>query len=64
MKNIKNEELLQIMIMRAMGYNNREIATEMNYTERTIRWHLRKLHEKAEIEGYRVLFNKLMKELV
>jgi len=47
-KRLTQEDIAQIMKLRALGYNTKEISQRINCTRSTISYHLKRIHDRAE----------------
>lgn len=47
------EQERQILVLVAKGMSNRDVASEMGFTEGTIRQYVSRIYGKIEIEGHR-----------
>ena len=51
------EQLSELLKMRALGFNQAEIASALNSSQQTIAYHLKKLKSEAQDKGMDEVFN-------
>jgi len=56
MPKITREKLLTMLVMRAMGFYQGEIARRLGVTQNTVKYYLKRMRERAEEEGLPLVF--------
>jgi len=49
-----------MLVMRAMGFHQEEIAKRLGVTQNTVRYYLKKIRERAEEEGPALVFYSIV----
>lgn len=60
MAKITNKKLADLILMRAVGYSNSDIAKKLGVTVKTVEYHLRNLKKQAEETSPQVVVSKII----
>jgi len=60
MPKVTREMLLIMLVKRAMGFRQEEIARELGVSQNTVKYYLKKIRERAEEEGLPLVFYSIV----
>jgi len=60
MPKVTREMLLVMLVKRALGFRQEEIANQLGISQNTVKYYLKKIRERAEEEGLPLVFYSIV----